>query len=584
MSRLGIAVLAAGMTSAACAVAPAAPRRPADVDPTPVWRALDRGDRAAAVAAAQALGWRAAGSVEGERVRQSLLVSAGRRAELVAEVQGWQAQRPLDPDLQYLEARLFQNPQRQAARFRELARRYPEHAWIQLGLAGVAQQEGLWSEAGAHLRAAPEWSDTEDFRLVLTARQLAQQQRGEEALRLLEPAAFSGKPREALLEYLDLATRLGKSLAAARAGAEYRLRTINAAVAPGERVDRVMERLDAEVKVKGRLSLKATLALLDAYAERAGVASGWKEHPRYRVSVVGSLLQPEAGSGGPAAAWADAGRMLLAGEALTRGVELLLLRGTRRCALEWPGESVPLELVLAEDGVSTRLNSVVGGAVFHGFYVRRDYAAIAATAYAEEAAAVDLSRPFQLPPDPRDDGPWLPEDWDLPARLRAQCLAEPGADPLRLELEQVFWHESGHMPEVLTLTGEQPGAAGVLLTSLMSWLASGDALAWLEVRAQARALAIGADARWILADIVARARSSADQYREPYAELLRDLIAEAQARGLPPLPLWHTLDAGTLHQLGAAACRRGGFEPLPGVVIPRLRGALEQLLALPAPP
>lgn len=558
-------------------VAPAATPHPADVDLSPVWAALDHGDYAAARAAVEPIGWLGHHSVEGERLRQSLLVAEGRRGELAAELQEWEAQRPGDPDLAYLEARLLQNPERQEGRLAQLAQQFPGHAWIRLALAGLAQQEGRWGEARAQLQAAPDWPDAREFRRILVARQWVAENHAREALDLLESAAFAGRQREALLEYLDIAQRTGKTLAAARATAEYRLRSLPVRASLGERIDRAFERLDAELKAGGRADLDQSLALLDSFLQQAGAPSGWVSQPRYSLEPVGELVRPEAGSGGVATAWAGAGRMLIAGEAVTRGVELLLLRDVRRVRFDWPDEPVPLELVLAGSGTSTRVNSVVGGTVFHGFYLRRDFAETSAETYADEAARVDLARPFRMPESAPEHEDWLPEDYDLPARLRAARLHEPGASALRVELQQVYLHECCHLPEILSLTGARPHVGALLWPALAAFLQTGDAVGWLEERAQARALAVSPEPQWILADLVQRARTPSDSYSRPYAGLLRVLVQVAAERGLPPLARWHELDAASLRALGAEACRRKGYQPLPAAVVARLLDGFQEL-------
>ena len=134
--RLALAALLAGVAS--CATKGPKPPPPVDVDPQTVWSALWRGDLDGAGKAAEQLGWSARGSVEGERLRQLLEVGKGHRPALMLELQDWARSHPEDPSLQYLQARLYQQPERQMARLEELARRYPGHAWIRLGPSSLA--------------------------------------------------------------------------------------------------------------------------------------------------------------------------------------------------------------------------------------------------------------------------------------------------------------------------------------------------------------------------------------------------------------------------------------------------------------
>lgn len=563
---------------AACATAPSGDTPP-DVDLSPVWRAMDHGDLQAALDAAEAVGWERARSVEGERARQDLLVRQGRRSEAAASAARWRSAEAgaRSPELAYLEARLLQRPERLWSRLEELARRWPRHPWIRLALAAQAQQVGQWEDARRHLEAAADRGDARAFRNLVLARQLARERRAGEALELLEPAAFAGGERDALLEYYRIAAGAGRADAARRAAAELELRALRADAPARLRMESVAARLAAELRWRPGSSLEELLEALDDLCRRGGAPGGWLSHPRHGVAPVGELVRPEVASGGPAAAWAAEGLLPLLGSAIVHGTDFLLLKDARRCAIPWPGEAEPVEAVLAESAVGARPNDLPGGALFRGFYVRLDLVRRSAEALAGEAAAARLPDPFRLPPGAAEDGPWIPEDWDLPLRLRARCLAEPGADAARLELQHVFFHEAGHLPEVLDLVGTGARGASNLWAFLASLVRYGHPLRWLEERAEARALAAAPDPRWVLAEVVQRSRSPGDPYRRPYEKLLRSLVLEARARGLPELPLWHELDAGALRGLGAAACRRGGFEPLDESVAAGVSAAFEAL-------
>jgi len=576
--QAGILLLLGG---AACAIPPAAFEVPADVETGPVWRALARGDGPSARAAAEQIGWEVRRSVEGERLRQAVILPEGRRAELVRQIQEWKKQDSETPSLLYLEARLLQQPRRQDARFRELVRRWPAHAWIQLGAAGLAQSEGRWSEARRHLSAAPDWPDARDFRRLLQARQWAHEGKVDAALALLEQPAFGEGQGDALLEIEALGRQYDRPLAAARARAERNLEAVGSDLDAAMRIDRVAARLLADIRAHRIAGMKELLERLDAWSERAGLPTGWKNHPRYTLPLVGSLVRPEAESGGPAAAWLKEGRMLLAGVTLLTGPDLLLLRDVRHVEIPWPEQESPLEFVLAGGAEASRPNRTAGGAIFRGFYLRLDLLRESARALQRSVARVDWKAPLFLP-DPPGLAGGLPEDYDLPLRLRARLLAAEGADPFRLEIEQTLHHEAGHLPDVLDILPEGPGVLKVVGLALHSLLVE-DVLAWIEYRAELRGLAATPRPGWMLADIVERAREDSGTYGKAYARLLGDLLREARGRKLPPLALWDRLDPATLTELAVAVCNRRQIDLLPQEGVLALRRGLENMLPEAAP-
>jgi len=577
--QTGLLLLLGG---AACAIPPAGFEVPADVETAPVWRALARGDGPSARAAAQRIGWGVRKSVEGERLRQAVLLPEGRRAELVRQIQEWKKETPKAPSLLYLEARLLQQPRRQDARFRELVRLWPTHAWIQLGSAGLAQSEGRWGEARKHLSAAPDWPDARDFRRLLQARQWAHEGKVDRALALLEERAFDAGQGDALQEVEALGRQYDRPLAAARARAEQDLEAVTSDLDAAARIDRVAARVLADIRVHRIAGMKELLERLDAWSERAGLPAGWKSHPRYTLPLVGSLVRPEAASGGPAADWLQAGRMLLAGVTLLTGPDLLLLRNVRHAEVPWPGQESPLEFVLAGSVEASRPNRIAGGAIFRGFYLRLDLLRESARALQRSVARVDWKTPLALP-EPPGDPRALPEDYDLPLRLRARLLASEGADVLDLEIEQTLHHEAGHLPDVLEILPQGPGILKVVGLALHSLLVE-DVLAWIEYRAELRGLAATPRPGWMLADIVERAREDAGTYGKAYARLLGDLLQEAQDRKLPPLALWDRLDPATLTGLAVAVCRRKGIDLLPREGVLALRKALAGMLSAAAAP
>ncbi|HEX9794522.1 MAG TPA: hypothetical protein VGC54_11115, partial [Planctomycetota bacterium] len=303
--RATILFVLAGLASGCAAPATRAP----DVDPAPIWQAWQRGGADAALAAAESLGWSAGGGVEGERLRQNLLIAQGRRGEAVAEVREWIAAEGAGADLEYLEARLLQDPDRQRLEFRRLVAAHPRHAWSRLGAASIAIRELRWPEALAHVRAAADLPAAREFRLQIGARIAAWQGRSDAALALLEEGAFQAGHRDLLLEYASLAATAADPVATERAAAELALWDVPATATLPERVDAAARRLYAELASGRVMDLDAALAFLDRQAARAGAPGGWAGHPRYTMPLVGALVRPEISAGGVAAAWLEHGRM-----------------------------------------------------------------------------------------------------------------------------------------------------------------------------------------------------------------------------------------------------------------------------------
>ncbi len=539
----------------------------------PVWRAWWQQDLEGAVAAADRRGWSADGNVAGERARQSLRSARGQRPELVAELRAWRSEQPADPDLAYLEARMLQDPDRAQRRFRELLRHHPNHPWLRLGLASLLLGDGASARVvRQHLRLAPLRSDAALFRRQLEARLLVHEDQADRAFDLLEDDAFRRGDRDALFTWVEVADRAQQPVQERRARTEIALRRIRATDPVGLRVAVVAERALAEAAARPELGLDGFLASLDGWCGRVGLETGWQAHPRYSLGPIGELVRPEATSGGPAGQWADAGVLLLVGEAVFHGLELLLLTEVERHVLPWPGEAEPIEVAVAGQGRSSRTNLAAGGTIFHGFYIRLDLLRLGAAGLDQRAAQVLLSpERAELPPAlEADPAPRrLPEDLDLPLRLQARLLQGP-AQAFELERELLLLHEAGHLPDVLRWLPDGPSFLAALPAVLHSLVASGDPMTWLEYRAALRALAATPHPRWALADLVRTVRGGSPRYRHAYRWLLEDLLELGAARGFPAFHRWDELDPALLREMAVELCRDRGLELLPDEAVAAL--------------
>lgn len=571
MRNLSWGILIAVICPLACQTTAIGPTPPADYSPQPLWEAIWQGNQRAVRDLSQAAAWTSTGSIEGERYRQAEWLAQGRRAELLAEATARLDESPFDPDLAYLQARLLQDPHRLAARFSDLAEQHPRHAWIRLGAAGAFLQLGELRVAQQHLAAAPDWADARDFRQLIAAR-LAEAAGEPEPWRgLLESALRKGSPT-ALSEVEAMARRAGRESLRELASVERSMRRVPVAGTPldsgsaaeADALELLLRRLHAQLAWNPSLGLPEVIAQLDGWSERLGLPVVWGGAPHYRLPFgAGVLLRPERDAGSLSELLDTHRRAILFGWSWLEGTRAVELWGVDRVQLAWPSSPDGVEIMLA-DGARGQTAWVSGGAVFRGFYVRRDLT---------RRIALSLARSLErIPPDANlydesaDFPSWetdtehaLPEDLDLGMRLRARLTQGELDAILQQEWNALLLHEAGHLPDVLpwaTAQGmpwlEQLGRA------VGSWFQDGWLLSEWEYRAQLRALATGLHADWHLAQIVETARDPGQPYYRPYRRLLRDLVLEARKLDWPPLARWHELSAADYAALaGQLAAQQG---------------------------
>ena len=555
------------------------------VDLGPARELLWHGQEDEALAWLEEAGWTSQRSVAAERLRQDLLLGRGERAWLAGELAEAESRFGADADLAYLRSRLISDPVQRLQQLESAANRSPSHPWLGLGVAATLQEFNRWDAAEEWLTKTLPSPATASFRRLLQARQLAEDGRYFAAWRLIERDAFVHGHREALLECLRLGGLLESEPRVARAAAEIALRAAPSASDPGAAMDRVFERLIAEEPWMHGASLDGTLLRIDAWADLAGVPSGWCEQSRYGVAGVAELVQPESYRGGVAAAWMEHGRFLLIGRAPGRGVDWLLLQDAQRLLLPLGDGEPAVEMILAERGLEPQSRTIPGGAPFHGFFVRADLVRAAAIARERELARFRDGRLTEEPASkPRpEDGPLEP--WDLASRLRAQRLNTGGATAQDLEFVQLVLHECSHLPETLPWARTGVPLLAMAPAVIRSMLRFDDPVLFLEERAQLRALASGIEWQWTLAEILDRAHAPRDPYYAPYRALLRALVDRAQDQGLPPLHAWDQLPPDVIPALARGYLKSRGLDPLPvAIAAAALRGlqACETFEELPA--
>jgi hypothetical protein len=576
--RHGLAVL--GLLLSACATAPTSwPDRSA-VELDAVRTAWWQDDPDLALAAGAEVGWEATGRVAGERLRQAVLLDLGLRPLALAEVRGWLRDHPDDPDLAYLEARLLQDEDRALDRFQQLARRFPGHPWIELGLARTYQLRGGLENrdaARAALDRARPSADAAGFRRLVEAYQLGAELQVREGLALIEEDAFVHGDRYALLAVVRLAEAQADKNRVRRARSEMRRRELRQEDDSARRMEVVADRVLAEAADLSGLGLDELLARFDAWCEEAALPGGWSELPRHRAGPFGELVRPELAAGGPVPAWAEQGVAILVGEAVSQPLEVLVLTGVERWPLRWPGRAEPLEVLVARRGYSSNENPAAGGTVFHGFYARRDTLAVPLLIErADRVRPLDADQRAAIAPllEVAEPDGLLPEDGDLPRRLAAAILAgseDAAARARELEFELLLLHEAGHLPDVLGWLASDWAFLRAVPTVLGSILRSGDPMVSIEYRAALRSLAASPHPRWALADLLRTARGGRTAtYRVAYSWLLADLLQANARRGGPPLWRWDELDGEVLRAMAREALEDAGLVPIPASVVDQL--------------
>jgi hypothetical protein len=595
----------------ACASPPQLWPQPNSFDSAPLWPLYWSDDSTAYGEALQQAAWESSGSIQAERLRQSYSIQSGNRLQEFQRADDRAKKFPADPSAQYLRARLMQDPVRLAGEFQQLAQRWPQHAWIQLGAAGSLQNVGRYRQAAAHLNAAPDWADAREFRLLLLARQAMAQNHAKPWLPLMALAFDVGSPN-ALYEVQQLAINKRDSNLQKLCRAELNLRQ-GAQEEESKRLDYLLNRALAELESDRVADIPELLGKMDGWSELLGLPSDWSSAHRYELpGGLGMLVPPEL----HAQQWAQLlerhQTAVMMGQSVATAPAMLVLRKVERRELDWPGLDQPVELVLAESGHSNQQTYFAGAALFRGFYARRDLAnAQAAGIYARLQRLHDEGITLQkisqgvngpeksfrnplpeeskwLPPGQSltlemdrgsQDVGRLPEDMDLPLRLRlieTWDAALQGPDALKARVQELEWqnlvlHESGHLPDILPWTQGKGGIWEALGMGLQSILRDGMLLGEWEYRAQLRAFASGHLSRWTLAEIVEIARSPQHPYYKPYRRLLGDMVQlTRKMENWPSLPNWTSLEEAEWTIIQRAMLKQARIERLPSSYVTQL--------------
>jgi hypothetical protein len=524
--------------------------------------------------------WGQSSSIEGERYWQNQQLAEGRRGFLQLEAKLRAETEPDNPDFQYLYARLLQDPVALQIQFEVLALRWPKHAWIRLGAAGSNQNIGNWKRARYHLKSTQDWPDAREFRHLLEAQQ-AEFEGSRTAWAVLVDDAFLHGSPAALKEFRRLAIRAQNQSLVRRADAEIALRQATPSeFSETERLDFLLERGLAELTSDPQLTLAELTEKLDAWSEPLQLPALWQQAKVYQLPLnVGQLLAPERDQGRWAEWLARQRVLVMLGSSVGSPPNMLVLKGVQRHSVSWPGLDRPLEIAVCESGRGSAKGWVSGGALFRGFYVRKDLSHRLAQSLQSGVEKLDskvLSEFDQLSEQAADFGPAgsLPESQDLPLRLRAALLLADSVSAEAWEWRALYLHEAGHLPDIVPWTEGNGRLLQALWWAFSSWVQDGMVLGEWEYRAQLRALASGEAVVWNLANLVETAQRPNFPYFKPYRRLLTDLVVQARAMGYPELPQWHRLEAAQIADLAQNLGRKINLELLPDAVVSEL---IEQL-------
>ncbi len=551
---------------------------PADFEPAELWQAHWQNDDTAYAQILDQARWENSGSVEAERYRQNWAIHKGQRAIEYQRAAQRALAEPNNPAVQYLYARLYQDPQRLAAEFERLAERWPNFAWIRLGAAGSLMNLGQTHAAKQHLTAAKDWADARSFANAVRSR-FAVATGAKEPWRTLMEDAFECANPDALYQIQSLALQHDQSSLAQLCQREISLQR---AVGQSEeqRLTALLERGVVELQAQRSDSFEAFLRSMDTWAEQLNLPGQWQTAARYQLPAgLGQLLKPES----QATAWsqllADHHYAIVLGQSFGQSARLLILNGVQRLHIQWPGMDLPLEIHLAKSGSSSDRTAFAGAALFRGFYARRDLSDQLGEQIAVQqnrASELNLDTQIVIQPDRGYlDVGRLPEDVDLPLRLRAQSMQSNTAT--ELQWISLLLHESGHLPDILPWIQQRGDLLEAVHTALYSLLQDSMLLGDWEYRAQLRAMASGHQPRWALAETVETARSPMAPYYRPYRRLLTDLVQVARQENLPALANWHLLSDVELSALARRLLEQKKITQLPAEYVADLIQQVDSL-------
>jgi len=524
----------------------------------------------AALEAANKYSYATSNSVALERHRQNLLLEFGLRNQCFKNLADWKQRGIGNPaDLYYLESRIYSSPTVQLRRFEEGLKRWPHHPWLVAGYSITRVAVGNPNLALLDELLANAYVDADSGPMVrrAKARVLAHKGQVQAAINLLWDDALVHSNPGTLREGIYLATKYSKAKTLRLWNAELKLLSTAPDASTANRCAIVAERCVAQLQYKNLRSLDRLCQMLNQQSQRLALPGGWEQLPRLDIGPLGSLVRPDLNAdehrNSPFAVWLEAGFVPILGYDIRQGVEFLLLSGVQRVEADWPSLETPLQLLVAKKAWSNRENNFSGATIFNGFYIREDMLDKSPT------SLVNLQKLQVIPEDHRFlhhvvVAGELPENDNLAYRLKQQCLNKSELDPteflIHAQWQQLIIHESCHLPDILPLVVGDADLADLLADGLKSFFKVGDVMSYLEVQAQARAIAISPNPRWALAKTILAYESGPSTYQQAYDYLLKEFSKNAQSKKSPRLANWDLLSDQQITQLAEEFCTSAGIE------------------------
>lgn len=524
--------------------------------------------------------WQASRNVQGERERQDILLAQGLRTRLAIEVAGWLLLEPDHGDLLYLEARLIQDSVWAKEEFLRLSKRFPKNLWVALGTISLLQRFEEWSSARLFLNQAERLlggfpaHPAREFFQVLRIRQL----QGEEISAEQYLWALNSKSFHLLWALHGWARKAGEASALAEVQAEIallRVRTDSKAA----RTQALLRRLVQKVKRNPKGNFEETLHFLEEKSNWLNLPLGWPLAPQYSVLGLAHLVRPEASAFSPAGSLLETGHFLLLGTSPVTGLEALVLLDVDVLELSWGGQ--PIQIITTAHALDTGNRQPMGGAVFQGFYMRRDLSDATADSLERGSRLFPAKWEISTETAPHPSGT-IPADGDLPKRIRRFLIGEGGADAAREhQWRALAVHEAAHLPDVLPLLLQEQSPWAFLPSSFLSWARWGSALAFLEYQAQLRALACGQETGWIWAETLEIARNPRADYFHPYRTLTLQILQAAEREAWPPQTLWSPQDRAKIPFLAQKILGAQGLKGLPADDLKALLSKIDLNVSVP---
>jgi len=496
-----------------------------------------------------------------QRLRQNWLLEQGKRGQVFLEATQLRLDWPQEPAAHYLHARILQDPLEQRDTFLKLTERFPQHPWISMGCSASHFHLGELAQAKKYfhkVRLTHQHRRCEPLRAFYAGLQLGLWPHPELWQKTFKQACESGNPElfgalaqpEIFAEHPEWKKNLEYQILFRRSFS-------------GNIQEKVLALLTKEahwVRTHPRLPYPELMRRLSAGFGALDLPGEWQKWPLSGLAGFAFVLNPTDTESVVGQVIHQTNLRVILGQTPSRGLVLHLLTGVRQVELAWNGR--PIQLLLAEEQISSIDNPPSGGAVFTGFYVVRESVLRGAKKLFNQSRTLPsipseapLSRPLK-----QFSNRYLPEDFGLSRRLRSSVKSLEEAESK--EWRSLTIHEAGHLADTLPLFEKSFPPGEMFLASLLSFWRWGSVELFLEYRAQLRAIAVGQETAWIWAATLDAARNPGHPYFLPYRFLVLKLLAQAKSAGFPSLYQWGSAEIAKLSEEAHRLLEVQGLQPI----------------------